>query len=192
MIKTQNFEKVEVTSFDELFGWLERNHTQKDSIWIVTYKKHIEEKYVSTSEILDAVLCFGWIDGIRRKLDDNKTMQLISPRKAQHWTKSYKERAAKLIAAGKMQEAGMQLIDDSKASGLWNFMDDVDSLIMPDDLVTALQEYPEATENFNAFNPSSKRNMLRHIKLAKTDKTRQKRIKQLSELASLGKKLPGS
>ncbi len=192
MIKTENFEKLEVASSEELFAWLELNHTQSESIWLVTFKKHIAGKYLSSNDILDAILCFGWIDGIRRKLDDDRTMQLISPRKAQHWTKSYKDRAAKLITVGKMQAAGLQSIEDSKNSGLWNFMDDVDALIKPEDFVNGLKEYPEATKNFDDFNPSSKRNMLRHIKLAKTDKTRQKRIKQLAELAAQGKKLPGS
>ena len=119
-------------------------------------------------------------------------MQLIAPRKVQHWTKSYKERAARLIAEGKMQEAGLRSIEESKSSGLWNFMDDVDALIKPEDFVVVLADYPDATKNFDSFNPSSKRNMLRHIKLAKTEKTRAKRIKQLAELAAQGKKLPGS
>ena len=79
MVKTKNFEKIEVQSATQLRDWLFINHTQKECIWLVTYKKHISDKYVSTSEVLDQLLCFGWIDGIRRKLDKDKTMQLISP-----------------------------------------------------------------------------------------------------------------
>ena len=60
---------------------------------MVTFKKSEADKYVSRWDVLDELICFGWIDGIRRKLDDNKTMQLISPRKVEHWAKTYKERA---------------------------------------------------------------------------------------------------
>jgi uncharacterized protein YdeI (YjbR/CyaY-like superfamily) len=60
-----------------------KNHTQKEIIWLVTYKTSAE-KYVSIDEVLDELLCFGWIDGIRRKLDLDRTMQLIAPRKVEH------------------------------------------------------------------------------------------------------------
>ena len=96
MIETDNFQKVEITHKEQLREWLEKNHAQSDSVWLVTYKKEIAHKYVSISEVLDELLCFGWIDGIRRKWDNEKTMQLISPRRVQHWTKTYKHRFAKL------------------------------------------------------------------------------------------------
>lgn len=84
MIQTENFDKVEITSQEELRNWLMKNHKQTDSVWLVTYKKSSPDKYVSRWEVLDELICFGWIDGIRRKLDDQKTMQLISQRKAEH------------------------------------------------------------------------------------------------------------
>jgi uncharacterized protein YdeI (YjbR/CyaY-like superfamily) len=192
MIKTESFEKVEIQSVQELRAWLQMNHSQNDSVWLVTYKKQITDKYVSTSEVLDELLCFGWIDGIRRKLDEMKTMQLISPRKTQHWAKTYKDRAAILIREGRMHEAGLKSIEKSKQNGLWDFMDDVDQLIIPNDLSEALNRYPDATSFFNQINDSSKRFVLRWIKLAKTAKTRLKRIEQIALLASKGEKLPGS
>ncbi|EOZ98417.1 hypothetical protein A33Q_1071 [Indibacter alkaliphilus LW1] len=192
MIQTDNFEKVEVASQEELRRWLEQNHQQKESVWLVTYKKIILEKYLSTSQVLDELLCFGWIDGIRRKLDEDRTMQLISPRKVEHWAKTYKDRAAKLIEEGKMQEAGFQSIELSKQNGLWDFMEDVDKLIVPVDLQDALDNKPEATEFFYAINDSSKRFVLRWIKLAKAEKTRMARIDQIAELSAKGEKLKGS
>lgn len=149
-------------------------------------------KYVSTSEVLDELLSFGWIDGIRRKLDENRTMQLISPRKAQHWAKSYKERAAKLIASGKMQNAGLQSIEQAKESGLWSFMDDVDQLITPPDLSEELKKNDDSERFFQTINDSSKRFVLRWIKLAKTEKTRRNRIQRIAMLSAKGEKLPGS
>ncbi|WP_345894606.1 hypothetical protein, partial [Phaeodactylibacter xiamenensis] len=128
MIKTEHFEKVEVKSSEELRQWLLKNYPQRESVWLVTYKKSEVGKYVSREEVLDELLCFGWIDGIRRKLDETRTMQLIAPRKAQHWAKTYKDRAQKLMDENRMHEAGLQSIQSGKESGLWNFMDDVDNL----------------------------------------------------------------
>lgn len=192
MIKTENFQQVEVSSSQELRSWLETHHAQKESIWLVTYKKNNPDKYISTAEVLDELLCFGWIDGIRRKLDDDRTMQLISPRKVEHWTKSYKDRAARLIRERKMETAGLHAIEASKNSGLWDFMDDVDKLIVPKDLLQALEGRAEASDFFNVINDSSKRFVLRWLKLAKTDKTRQARIKKIVELSANGEKLKGS
>ena len=81
MSKTGSFERLEITSLQELRSWLLKNNQQQKSIWLVTYKKSEGDKYVSRWDVLDELICFGWIDGIRRKLDDIKTMQLISPRK---------------------------------------------------------------------------------------------------------------
>jgi uncharacterized protein YdeI (YjbR/CyaY-like superfamily) len=192
MVKTENFVQVEVRSAIELRGWLQQNHTQKESIWLVTYKKEIKDKYVSVQEVLDELLCFGWIDGVRRKLDELKTMQLISPRQVQHWTKTYKDRFAKLEKEGRMTEAGRQSVLISKQNGLWNFMDDVDALVKPPDFIKCLEDNPPAIQFFDAFGASSKRFMLRHIKIAKTAFTRAKRINEITLLAKQNKKLPGS
>lgn len=192
MINTDNFQKVEVTSIQELRGWLENNFGQKESVWLVTFKKSDPGKYVSISEVLDELLCFGWIDGIRRKLDEARTMQLISPRRVEHWTKTYKDRAEKLIQTGKMKEPGFRSIANSKESGLWDFMGDVDRLVIPEDLQSELSKYEDATTFFNTINPSSKRFVLRWIKLAKGEHTRKSRIEKIAKLAAVGEKLKGS
>ncbi len=192
MIKTENFQKVEVSSSHELRAWLEDHQSQTESVWLVTFKKSIPEKYLSTDQVLDELLCFGWIDGIRRKLDDTRTMQLIAPRKVEHWAKSYKDRAEKLINEGRMQEAGFRAIEIAKQSGLWDFMNDVDNLIVPKDLLDALEEYDGASDFFHSINDSSKRFVLRWVKLAKTEKTRALRIEELAKLSAKGEKLKGS
>ena len=192
MIKTENFNKVEVSSQEALRAWLLKNHAQTESVWLVTYKKSEPNKYVSRWQVLDELICFGWIDGIRRKLDDHRTMQLISQRKVEHWARTYKERAARLIAEGKMHTSGLKAIALSKSNGLWDFMDDVDNLIVPEDLSKELSKLDGAAAFFSSINPSSKRFVLRWVKLAKTEKTRKNRIKKLAQLSAKGEKLPGS
>jgi uncharacterized protein YdeI (YjbR/CyaY-like superfamily) len=191
MTKTENFEKLEIGSAAELRAWLMQNYAQKESIWLVTYKKEVQEKYVSVQEVLDQLLCFGWIDGIRRKLDETRTMQLIAPRKVEHWAKTYKDRFAKLEAEGFVHPSGFDSVAASKKAGLWHFMDDVDNLIVPEDLQLALNNNQDAYLFFDNLSASNKRFVLRYLKLAKTDITRKNRIIQIVTLSAQGKKVPG-
>ncbi|WP_208353231.1 YdeI/OmpD-associated family protein [Pseudaestuariivita rosea] len=189
-IPTERFEQVEVTSKQALRAWLEDNHAQSENVWLVTFKKQVPNKYVSVDEILDEVVAFGWVDGIRRKLNNNRTMQIIGPRRTQAWAQSYKDRAQRLIAEDQMTDAGLRSIEEAKAKGLWDYWADVDALIVPDDLQTAFAENPLARANFDASAPSYRRNLLRWVKLAKTPPTRSKRIGQIVEFARKDEKIP--
>jgi uncharacterized protein YdeI (YjbR/CyaY-like superfamily) len=194
-VVTENFEMVHVASAVELHGWLSEHYGQRSSVWLVTFKKDhssIIGTFVSRDEVLDELVSFGWIDGIRRKLDDDRTMQLIGPRQVQHWSKSYKLRAARLIDSGRMHPAGLAAIESSKATGLWDFMDDVDALIAPDDLLATLDARPPARANYEAFPPSTRRNTLRWIKIAKTQATRRRRIERTAELAAQNQRVPNA
>jgi uncharacterized protein YdeI (YjbR/CyaY-like superfamily) len=92
---------------------------------------------------------------------------------------------------GLLHQSGINSVIASKESGLWNFMDDVDNLVIPEDLHHVLKEHKLASHYFAAFSPSNKRFILRYIKLAKTEQTRQKRILQVATLAAENKKIPG-
>lgn len=192
MPKMEELEKVEIASTQELRQWFEEHYAQVESIWLVTYKKNVPDKYVSIKQVLDEVLCFGWMDGRRMKLDDERTMQLLSPRKTQHWSKTYKDRVAQLEKAGRMHEAGLKAIEVSKENGLWDFLNDVDALIKPDDLVEALKKHPPALENYETFPESAKRDILRWIKVAKKPETRAKRILKTAQLAAQNKRASGT
>ncbi|MEO0388651.1 MAG: YdeI/OmpD-associated family protein [Pseudomonadota bacterium] len=190
MIETERFEEVAVDTTDALWDWLERNHETETSVWLVTWKRAAGEKYVSVDAVLDALIAYGWIDGIRRKRTDLQTMQLISPRKVQHWSKSYKDRAARLEREGRMQPAGRRAIEAAKASGLWTFMDDVDALIVPSDLDAALTAEGCGAGAFAALPGAYRRNVLRWIKLAKTPKTRAKRVEKAAVSTAKNERLP--
>lgn len=179
----EDLEQVIVASVLELHKWLLRNHAQKDSIWLVTYKKTVPTNYVSREQVLDELVSFGWIDGMRKAIDDTTTMQLISPRKTKPWAKTYKDRAERLMAEGRMQAPGLTSINLAKSSGSWDEMNDVDLLIIPDDLLSALKSNGNALAFFEAFPPSTKRNILRWIGSAKTSGTRTKRINEAAVAA---------
>ncbi|MCB0115365.1 MAG: hypothetical protein KDD84_14800, partial [Caldilineaceae bacterium] len=76
-----NSPRVQVASRDEWRAWLAANHTQPDGVWLVTFKKHMGDKYVSWDEMVDEALCFGWIDSVKNKYDDHNAVQYFSPRK---------------------------------------------------------------------------------------------------------------
>jgi uncharacterized protein YdeI (YjbR/CyaY-like superfamily) len=197
MVRTEDFDQVQVQSAAELRSWLLDHHEQHNSVWLVTSMRAPagslnSAKYVSRDEVLDELVSFGWIDGIRRKLDDERTMQLITPRRVQHWSKTYKDRAAALIGNGRMHASGLAAIELSKRNGLWNFMDDVDAPIAPDDLIAALDANEPARQNYEAFPPSTKRNTLRWIKVAKTEATRTKRITMTVQLAADSRRIPNT
>jgi uncharacterized protein YdeI (YjbR/CyaY-like superfamily) len=124
-----------------------------------------------------------------RKIDDQRVMQLISRRRVQHWAQSYKDHAARFIAENRMQPAGIAAIERSKRAGLWDAMADVDALIVPDDLANALDAAPPARTHFDGFAPSYRRNVLRWIKLAKTQPTRAKRVALTVETATKNMKM---
>jgi uncharacterized protein YdeI (YjbR/CyaY-like superfamily) len=189
MIETDKFEKVEVESLAGLRDWLKTNHAQEASVWMVRFQKSVPAKYVSRLDALDELLCFGWIDGLARKLDDERTMQLISPRRQQAWAQSYKDRVARLEQEGRMEAPGRAAIQRSQELGLWDAYAEIDALQVPDDLQAALTGLPQANQWFDNSAPSYRRNVLRWIASAKTLTTRVKRIEQTSALAKLGEKV---
>ena len=178
-IKTENFSSVEITNEQDLWIWLSNNFGLQESVWLITYKKSTPQKYLSREQVLDALIAYGWIDGIRRKLDGQRTMQLISPRKTQSWSATYKQRAEQLETDGRMQPAGREAITQSKRLSLWDVMQDIDALVVPDDLQILLDKDPTAATYFETCPPSYKRNILRWLKSAKTEKTRHKRLETI-------------
>lgn len=185
-------EEVEVNSPEELRRWFEENHRRAESIWLITFKKAVPEKYLPNTVVVDECVCFGWMDGRRKKVDHERTMQLLSPRKSSHWAQSYKERYARLEHEGRLHPAGIAAADTAKATGGWSEMDEVDRLIPPADFLSALDAEPKARENYEQFPDSAKRDILRWIKLAKRDETRKRRIAEAAAKASKNERASGT
>lgn len=123
--------------------------------------------------MVDELISYGWIDSLPKNLDNQKTMHRISPRNPKsNWSKVNKERVEKLIKKGRMHDAGIKMIEQAKKNGTWNFLDDVEELIIPHDLETALKTNKKAKFYYNRFPNSSKRNILEWIKNAKQASTR--------------------
>jgi len=180
--------RVEIESASGLRDWLYCHFAQQESIWLVSYKKSADPlRYVSYDTIVDEVICFGWIDSLPRKLDETRTMLLLSPRKpGSGWSAVNKDRVERMTAAQKMHPAGDAVVEIAKQDGSWDFLNDVNALIEPNDLTLSLNSIPDARENWDKFSRSSRRGILEWIKLSKRTETRAKRIHETARLAKDG------
>lgn len=165
--------------------WLEQNHAAYSGVWLVYYRKGTGKPYVKYEDAVEEALCFGWIDSKLNKLDEERYIQLYSPRKARsQWSKPNKERVEKLIAEGLMTSAGLEKIEEAKKNGMWLQSDAVENLEIPQDLAEALKANQAAHDNFMAFSNSSKKNILWWVSRAKRPETRQKRVEETVRLAA--------
>lgn len=187
MIQTDP-DRIEIASAAALWDWLGANHA-RPSVWLVTWKASHPDAYISRDEVLDALVAHGWIDGRRMKLDADRTMQLIAPRAQTIWARSYKDRAERLIAAGRMQPPGLAAYRQAQLSPDWQASDPIDDLVVPPDLRAAL-DGASASAWFDAAAPSYRRNVLRYLAQARRDDTRRKRIARITEHAARGEKVP--
>ena len=176
---------IQIENKRQLWDWLEDNHSNPASVRLITWKAAHPAKYVGRDNFLDALIAYGWIDGRRFVVDDDRTAQLISPRKQQAWSQTYKDRVERLRADGLMHPAGEAAVQNGHASGLWDYFADVDALIVPDDLRQSVD-----LDKWDALAPSYRRNVLRWIKVAKTDATRAKRIVAATDATAQGNKIP--
>lgn len=182
-------ERLFIENLSELRDWLNEHYAQKESVWLVKWKKGYVESFISYDEIVDELICFGWVDSLPRKLDDQRTMLRISPRNpTSNWSKVNKERVKRLISEGKMEKPGLQVIEIAKSNGAWDFLNDVKNLIIPPDLEEALMKNTKAKYYFDRFPDSSKRGILEWIKNAKQYATREKRIEETVSKAAENRK----
>ncbi len=165
--------RIEFATRAALRAWLEDNHASSASVWAVTFKKH-HPSYLPFGEVVEELICWGWIDSSVRSVDDDRMMHLISPRKeTSAWSAVNKEIVGRMRGSGQMTAAGEAKIAAAEANGMWAFLDDVERLEKPADLDAALGALATGWE---AYPRSVKRGTLEWIKLAKTEPTRAKRI----------------
>ena len=165
--------------------WLMENHRSKQSVWLLQYKKKSGKPSVEWSDAVDEALCFGWIDGMRKSIDEESFVQFVCKRKPKSgWSKINKEKIERLIAEGLMTEAGLKSIEIAKQNGSWALLDEVEGLTIPQDLDLAFEANVGAKDFFLSLSKSVRKMILQWIAFAKKPETRQKRIKEVAELAA--------
>jgi uncharacterized protein YdeI (YjbR/CyaY-like superfamily) len=180
---------LDVGSRAELRAWLEANHATSDGAWFVRHRKGTE-RHVPYGDVVEELLCFGWIDGHARPLDDTASLLLVTPRRGakSRWSKVNRDRIARLEAAGLLTEAGTRAVADAKASGAWTALDRAESLVEPDDLAAALDAVPAARQAWDGFPPSVRKGLLQWVFDAKRDETRHKRVRLIVDEAAEGRR----
>jgi len=163
--------------------WLEKKHVRKNAVWIIFYKKKVNKPTITWSEAVVEALCFGWIDSIKRTLDDERSIQFFSKRKPNStWSKINKEKVKQLIESKKMTPAGMACIETAKQNGSWNVLDEVEMLVIPNDLEKAFKLRKGTKKYFLTLNKSAIKLMLQSIALARKPETRQRRIEKIIQV----------
>lgn len=179
--------RIQPATRAEWRAWLQANHRTSSGVWLVSWKKGTGKPTVGYEESVEEALCFGWIDGVLNRLDDERSMQYFAPRKPRGtWARSNKERVARLEAAGLMAEAGLAAVAVARANGSWESLDVIDSLAVPDDLAAALAQLPGAREHFDASSVSLRRSALAWVYQAKRPETRARRVEQVASIAGRG------
>jgi uncharacterized protein YdeI (YjbR/CyaY-like superfamily) len=146
-------------------------------VWVVHRKKSSRLTGPSYDDLVEEALCHGWIDSVTRRVDDDRMIQWFSPRRPGGlWSAPNKKRLERLGREGLITAAGQAAIDRAKADGSWSQADEVDALVVPADLASALRASPDATAAYDALPDSAKRQYLWWIHSAKRSATRDSRI----------------
>lgn len=188
-----DFGQIHPVTRGEWRAWLEANHATSPGVWVVQWRSATGRPHMTYADLVEEALCFGWIDSRAKKIDRERSMIMMTPRKpTSAWARSNKQRVAKLIAEGRVVDAGFRAIETAKANGSWTALDDIDALIVPEDLLAALSRDRQAQRYFDAFPPSAKKMILYWIKSAKRPETRQRRIAETVRLAAENIRAPRS
>lgn len=169
--------------------WLELHHRTERGVWLCSWRASSDRPRCPYPDAVEEAICFGWIDSTAAVLDDERGLQLYTPRKTKSsWTRLNRRRAEEMERLGLMTEAGRLAIGRAKANGWWTIYDAVEDLVEPDELRDALDAEPAARANWDAFAPSARKMMLWWVISAARDDTRARRVGEIVARAALGER----
>ena len=170
-------------------AWLLANYHTGRGVWVASWRKASGRESVAYADLVEEAICFGWIDSTVNILDDERGLQLMTPRKARSgWTRLNRQRVAALEAQGRMTDAGRRAVEVARANGSWTIYDVVEDLIEPDDLASALDASPAARTAWDGFPPSARKQMLWWVISARRPETRANRIAKIVTEAASGRR----
>jgi uncharacterized protein YdeI (YjbR/CyaY-like superfamily) len=171
-------EQLRVADRKEWRSWLEKNHSSRNAVWLLFYKRHTGKPSMPYNDAVEEALCFGWIDSLVKRVDDEQYVRKFTPRKqGSVWSETNKRRVERLVREGRMTDAGLAKVEAAKASGEWSkHRVREKALEIPTFFREALATNKKALENFNALAPSYKRNIVGWVASAKRKETRRRRL----------------
>jgi uncharacterized protein YdeI (YjbR/CyaY-like superfamily) len=170
-------------------AWLAANHDTAKGVWLCSWKPITGRRSCAYADAVEEAICFGWIDSTVNPLDDERALQLMTPRKAKSgWTRTNRQRAEDMEAAGLMHESGRRAVEVAKANGWWTIYDPVEDLVEPPELAAALDADPAARAAWDGFPPSARKQMLWWVYSAQKPDTRATRIATIVDKAAVGER----
>lgn len=171
-------------------AWLAEHHDASDGVWLRLAKKHTGIPSLTWKSLVEVVLCYGWIDGQARRIDDDFYVQRVTPRRARSlWSKVNRQKVEALISAGRMRPPGLAEVERAQADGRWDAAYDSPSTMeVPDDLAAAL-DAAGVRAAFDALDGSNRYAILHRVQTAKKPETRARRIAQFAEMLARGERL---
>lgn len=171
--------------------WLAENSTAR-GVWLCSWRTPTGRPRCPYPEAVEEAICFGWIDSTNTILDEERSLQLFTPRKGKSsWTRLNRQRAAEMEERGLMTDAGRAAIAVAQSNGWWTILDSVEDLLDPPDLAAALDREPRARSTWDAFTPSARKLMLYWVVSAARDETRAARIARIVSEAAEGRRAQG-
>ncbi|CAN5889509.1 YdeI/OmpD-associated family protein [soil metagenome] len=173
-------------------AWLEVNHDDARGVWLCSWRATAARPRCPYPEVVEEAICFGWIDSTVNILDDDRGLQLVTPRKPKStWTRLNRQRVADMEAAALMTDAGRRAVDVARENGWWTIFDPVEDLVEPGELTAALDENATARTRWDGFPPSARKAMLWWVISAAKDDTRSRRVETIVENAARGDRARG-
>ena len=173
----------------EFRQWLAENHARADGIWLRLFKRTSGEPSITHAEALDQALCFGWIDGQLKPLDERSWLRKFTPRRPQSgWSKLNTRHIERLTAAGAMTPAGLIAVAAAKADGRWAAAyDSPRDAVPPADLLKALARDKQAAAFFATLNRANVYAIVYRLQTDKKPEPRQRRLAAILKMLSQGK-----
>ena len=172
-------------------AWLEEHHATSDGVWVKIAKKRTGIPTVAYPEVLDTALCFGWIDGRRKALDDTYFLQRFTPRRARsRWSQNNRDKVEALTGAGRMRPAGLAEVERAKADGRWDAAyGGQAAMTVPEDLQAELDARPQAAAFFATLSSQNRYAILYRLHDAKRPETRARRLAKFVAMLEAGETL---
>ena len=172
-------------------AWLAEHHASAPGVWLRFAKKGSALSSVNYKEALDVALCWGWIDGQVKKLDDDSYLQKFTPRgKKSLWSKVNVGKVEQLVATGRMRAPGQAAVDAAKADGRWNrAYEPASTATVPDDFAEALAKSKKAEKFFATLDKANRYAVIWRVQTAATPALRTKRITELVAMLARGDKI---
>ncbi len=189
-IMKQDYQTIEFKNPREWRGWLDAHHALVEGIWLRMNNKDSGIESIDYAGALDEALCYGWIDGVRRSLDEVSCVQKFTPRrKSSLWSKRNIEYIDRLTKAGLMMPAGLAEVERAKMDGRWAAAyDKATDMTEPEYLLVELDKRPKAKAFYELLNKTNRFTILWRLQTVKTDKGRQQRLDKILAMLEDGEK----